>query len=308
MSKKDRMINALRKDVQLMATAIHLRSPSPSRGRYRSPSARRTEGRNNHVRDCLGKRVGPMLGTASENEWPPYDERIPSLSSVRSEVRGDVRDMLRPPKEYRRHEVPEESSCSFYNLAHTVSHKTEVDHQRDRRSQKTWPCIGSRPEGKTELSKGSKAVHSIQKGKCKERWGEQGGSGYQREYIRGPKPHEFEAGTTVSKDLLHELLKKIEREPYFSYPADDIPCPKPKDTKFRCSYHAKRGHLTTWCPQFKEYLQELVRKGHLAEYIDQEKTREKAGEPKTPSIVGSAGAGPSSVPAARIINVIHGMV
>lgn len=106
---------------------------------------------------------------------------------------------------------------------------------------------------------GGKVVHSIQKGKGKEWWGEQGGSGYQREYVRGQKPYEFEAGVTVFKDPLHELLKKIEREPYFSYPADDIPCSKPKDTKFRCSYHAKRGHLTTWCPLFKEYLQELVR-------------------------------------------------
>lgn len=77
------------------------------------------------------------------------------------------------------------------------------------------------------------------------------------------------------KDPLHDLLKKIEHETYFTYPADDIPCPKPKDNKYRCSYHAKRGHLTTWCPQFKEYLQDLVRKGHFSQYIDQEKTKKR---------------------------------
>ncbi|KAG5524071.1 hypothetical protein RHGRI_030913 [Rhododendron griersonianum] len=139
-----------------------------------------------------------------------------------------------------------------------------------------WKSTGG--YGKTEPGKAGKAVHNTQKGKGKDRWGEQGGGGYQREYIRGPKPHEFKASPTIFKDSLHELLKKIEHKQYFSYPADNIPCPKSKDNKYRCSYHAKRGHLTTWCPQFKEYLQELVRKGHLAEYIDQEKTMEKAGD------------------------------
>ncbi|KAG5540584.1 hypothetical protein RHGRI_020713 [Rhododendron griersonianum] len=108
--------------------------------------------------------------------------------------------------------------------------------------------------GKTEPGRGGKAVHNIQKGKGKDRWGEQGGGGYQRDYVRGPKPHEFEAGPIVFKDPLHELLKKIKHEPYFSLPADNIPCPKVKDNKYRYSYHAKRNHLTTWCPQFKDYL------------------------------------------------------
>lgn len=74
--------------------------------------------------------------------------------------------------------------------------------------------------GKTESDRGGKAVHNIQKDKGKDRWGSQGGGGYQKEYVRGPKPHEFEASTTVFKEPLHELLKKIELELYFSYPAE----------------------------------------------------------------------------------------
>ncbi|KAG5566012.1 hypothetical protein RHGRI_001815 [Rhododendron griersonianum] len=119
-----------------------------------------------------------------------------------------------------------------------------------------WKITGG--SGKTEPGRGGKTVHNIQKGKGKDRWGEQGGGGYQKDYVRGPKPHEFEAGPIVFKDPLHELLKKIEHEPFFTLPVDNIPCPKGKDNKYRCSYHAKRGHLTTWCPQFKEYLQDLV--------------------------------------------------
>ncbi|KAG5521776.1 hypothetical protein RHGRI_034113 [Rhododendron griersonianum] len=104
-----------------------------------------------------------------------------------------------------------------------------------------WKVTGG--FGKAELGKGGKGrFKNIQKGKGKDRWVEEGGGGYQMEYIRGPKPHKFEAGPIVFKDPLHELLKNIEHEPYFSYPTDDIPCPKPKD-KYRCSYHAKWGHL-----------------------------------------------------------------
>ncbi|KAI8546087.1 hypothetical protein RHMOL_Rhmol07G0089000 [Rhododendron molle] len=57
MAKKDRMINALRKDVHMVATAIRLRTPLPSRDRYRLPSPRWDEGKNAHVKDRLGKRM-----------------------------------------------------------------------------------------------------------------------------------------------------------------------------------------------------------------------------------------------------------
>ncbi|KAF7121236.1 hypothetical protein RHSIM_Rhsim13G0147700 [Rhododendron simsii] len=88
-SKKDRMINALQKDVQIVAMEIRLRTLSPSRDRYRSPSPRRAEGKNAHA-------------------W------------------GDVRDCLARPKENQRLEVLEENSGLFYNLAYTASHETTM--------------------------------------------------------------------------------------------------------------------------------------------------------------------------------------
>ncbi|KAG5547258.1 hypothetical protein RHGRI_013060 [Rhododendron griersonianum] len=121
MEKKDRVINALRKDVQMVATAVRLRSLSPGRERYRSVSPRPTMGRGIPVKERLGRRLAP------------YDERMPSLSPDRSQVRGDVRDRLGRPKEDFRNEVPEESSGSFFSLAHTVSHETAIDRQIERR-------------------------------------------------------------------------------------------------------------------------------------------------------------------------------
>lgn len=73
------------------------------------------------MKEGLGKRVAP------------YDERIPSSSPDRSQAQGDVRDCHARPKENHRHEVQEESSDSFYNLAYIASHETVVDRQRERR-------------------------------------------------------------------------------------------------------------------------------------------------------------------------------
>ncbi|KAF7147493.1 hypothetical protein RHSIM_Rhsim03G0134800 [Rhododendron simsii] len=317
----DEIPTVLRSDPQIRGSHGGHGDPPP----YSIAESRRAEGKSAHVKEGLGKRVAP------------YDERIPSSSPDRSQAQGDVRDCHARHKENHRHEVQEESSDSFYNLAYIANrrerrrHREEVyerrpfwavdppvvvtlkapqtkvemmlEHVTTQKIEKdidsllslkktsyetTWQYVNrywdmfneiegcvqyqkvakdmddlmlridqhcqmtedmaahwkvTRGFGKTELSKGGLAVHNIQKGKGKDRWGEQGGCGSQREYIRGPKPHEFEAGPTVFKDPLHELLKKIEHEPYFSYPTDDIPYPMPKDNKYRCSYHAKRGHL-----------------------------------------------------------------
>lgn len=74
MAKKDRMINALRKDVHVVATAIRLHTPSPSQDRYRSPSPRQAEGKSTHVKDRLGKCVapGPVSGTGRCQRSPPH--------------------------------------------------------------------------------------------------------------------------------------------------------------------------------------------------------------------------------------------
>ncbi|KAH7843534.1 hypothetical protein Vadar_017853 [Vaccinium darrowii] len=78
------------------------------------------------------------------------------------------------------------------------------------------------------------------------------------------------------KEPLHELLKKIKQEEWFSPAPKNGPKPPVRDLKYCCRYHNTKGHLATWCPQFKTYLEEKVSKGKLAEYIDHEKTRAKA--------------------------------
>ncbi|KAG5566280.1 hypothetical protein RHGRI_002022 [Rhododendron griersonianum] len=164
MAKKDRMINALRKDVHMVATAIRLRTLSPSRDRYRSSSPCQAEGKTIHVKECLVKRVTP--------------ER---------------------------------------------RHREEV---------------------------------------------------YERRPARAVDPP-VEATPKAPQTKVEMVLEQLVSSPF----AD-----------------------------FREYLQDLVRKGHLSQYIDQEKTKEKARKLKTLGAGGSTEVGQSSKPVIRIINVIHGMV
>ena len=74
---------------------------------------------------------------------------------------------------------------------------------------------------------------------------------------------------------------------------------KPKhgaNEKLRCSYHKEKGHLTAKCRAFKDFLEELVTAGHLADFIDEEKTAAQPNPQHQPR------------PELRTINVIHGMV
>ncbi|XP_028124329.1 uncharacterized protein LOC114321358 [Camellia sinensis] len=67
----------------------------------------------------------------------------------------------------------------------------------------------------------------------------------------------------------------------------------------RCTYYREKGHKTQNCRALKQYLEDLVTAGHLQQWIDVDKTREKQGQNQTP---------PEENRAPRlVINVIHGM-
>ena len=43
--------------------------------------------------------------------------------------------------------------------------------------------------------------------------------------------------------------------------------------RWKCSYHEEKGHRTENCRVLKTFLDQLVRNGHLKEFVDQEKTK-----------------------------------
>ncbi|KAH7865231.1 hypothetical protein Vadar_003920 [Vaccinium darrowii] len=63
----------------------------------------------------------------------------------------------------------------------------------------------------------------------------------------------------------------------FKLAPKNAPKPPVHDLKYRYQFRNSKGHLTTWCPWFREYLEEKVVERKLANFIDLEKTRAKAG-------------------------------
>lgn len=66
----------------------------------------------------------------------------------------------------------------------------------------------------------------------------------------------------------------IQNKPYFEWPR---PMGEPSCQKFQIqiSYHEDHGHQTENCKNLKKFLEGLVSKGHLAEYVKGSKKTKK---------------------------------
>lgn len=51
--------------------------------------------------------------------------------------------------------------------------------------------------------------------------------------------------------------------------------PANRNKQLRCSYHKDHGHMTENCKTLKQFLESLVRKGQLVEYVKGSKKAEK---------------------------------
>uniref|UniRef100_A0A2N9H312 Uncharacterized protein n=1 Tax=Fagus sylvatica TaxID=28930 RepID=A0A2N9H312_FAGSY len=93
------------------------------------------------------------------------------------------------------------------------------------------------------------------------------------------------------------LLPFIKDQPYFEWPAKMPGDPATREGKPYCSYHRERGHLTEQCRAYKYHLEQLVKNGHLRQYIDETKSSQQNIEAPKLRIKDSAPIG--------IIDVIH---
>ncbi|XP_057490953.1 uncharacterized protein LOC130776722 [Actinidia eriantha] len=57
--------------------------------------------------------------------------------------------------------------------------------------------------------------------------------------------------------------------------------PKRRNQRWKCSYHGEKGHKIENCRALKAFLEQLVRDGHLKEFVDNEKTQAEATEAGT---------------------------
>ena len=102
---------------------------------------------------------------------------------------------------------------------------------------------------------------------------------------------------TVFKQPIYRLLPFIKDQPYFEWPAKMPGDPAIREGKPYCSYHRERRHLTEQCRAYKYHLEQLVKNGHLRQYIDETKNSQQNVEAPKLKIKDSAPIG--------IIDVIH---
>ena len=82
----------------------------------------------------------------------------------------------------------------------------------------------------------------------------------------------------VFKEPIYKLLARIRDKPYFKKPEPMGGDPKRRNQRWRCSYHGEKGHKTEGCRALRAFLEQLVRDGHLKEFVDNEKSRTGAVE------------------------------
>uniref|UniRef100_A0A2N9EZE4 Uncharacterized protein n=1 Tax=Fagus sylvatica TaxID=28930 RepID=A0A2N9EZE4_FAGSY len=90
---------------------------------------------------------------------------------------------------------------------------------------------------------------------------------------------------TAFKEPIFKILPQIKNKPYFVWPAKLGGDPASRESKPYCAYHRERGHLTESCSNYKALLEELVRDGHLHQFVDstqQQQQREHVPKPKVP--------------------------
>ncbi|XP_028116466.1 uncharacterized protein LOC114314209 [Camellia sinensis] len=109
----------------------------------------------------------------------------------------------------------------------------------------------------------------------------------------------YEGITTVFKEPIYRLVEKLKGEAFFVWPAKMPRDPARRNQTLRCTYHREKGHKKQNYRALKQHLEDLVTAGHLQQWINVDKTREKQGLDQAP---------PEENHAPRlVINVIHGM-
>ncbi|GFZ03392.1 hypothetical protein Acr_16g0000160 [Actinidia rufa] len=84
----------------------------------------------------------------------------------------------------------------------------------------------------------------------------------------------------VFEELIYKLLAPDPRQTLFQETQIQGGDPKRRNQRWRCSFHEERRHKTDSCRALKLFLDQLVRDGHLKEFVDEEKTRVEKTEAK----------------------------
>ena len=114
----------------------------------------------------------------------------------------------------------------------------------------------------------NKCVSPIRKQPNQEVGRERGRFERKVDYERGLPPASANVGVnTVFKIPIYRILKQIKTSPFFKWPGKMRGDPAERDASKFCSFHREKGHMTEECRTLKHYLEYLVEKGHLKDFI-----------------------------------------
>ena len=69
------------------------------------------------------------------------------------------------------------------------------------------------------------------------------------------------------KEPVHRILDRIKYEPYFRWPNKMGGDPSRRNQNLYCTYHQDKGHTTKQCRVLKDHIGQLVKAGHLKEFV-----------------------------------------
>lgn len=69
------------------------------------------------------------------------------------------------------------------------------------------------------------------------------------------------------KEPVHKILERIRNEPFFRWPNKMGGDPSRRNQSLYCTYHRDKGHTTEQCRVLKDHLGQLVKAGHLKEFV-----------------------------------------
>ncbi|XP_075665862.1 uncharacterized protein LOC142635610 [Castanea sativa] len=84
--------------------------------------------------------------------------------------------------------------------------------------------------------------------------------------IQEPGPA-VEGVNATFKEPVHCIIDRIKNEPYFRRPNRMVGDPSRRNQNLYCSYHRDKGHTTEQCRVLKDHLEQLVKAGHLKEFL-----------------------------------------
>ncbi|XP_050248637.1 uncharacterized protein LOC126695881 [Quercus robur] len=84
--------------------------------------------------------------------------------------------------------------------------------------------------------------------------------------IQEPAAQMGEVSVTF-KEPVHKILDRIKHESYFRWPNKMGRDPSRRNQNLYCTYHRDKGHTTEQCRVLKDHLGQLVKVGHLKDFV-----------------------------------------